>query len=365
MLYLGTDNALYVTWDDGAHWTSLQNNLPPAPVYWLTIQEKFSDLVVGTYGRGFWILDDITPLRAMNDQVRAADVHLFAPRPAYRFRSVQGIHSEGGSPITGANPPYGASIDYFVKTASASGAEIAIVGPRGETVRTLKGPAEAGLNRVWWNLRYDPQKTVHLRTVPASEPGAQLGPDGSRPLITWGRGEVQPTVAPGSYSVRLKIGTRTLPAQPVMVLKDPNSGWSEQDIAKQVALGLDLRSEINDAVDMINQIEWRRRQLEDAQGMYASEGKETERAAAKAAEDKLAAVEGQLFDLSLTGPIEDSFRHPMRLYGRIVNLAQNVLNGTDAPPTTQQIAVNVEFKQRLDDAKRQFKIALDTTPTIR
>ncbi len=68
MLYLGTDNALYVSWDDGAHWTSLQNNLPPAPVYWLTIQEKFNDLVVATYGRGFWILDDITPLRAMNDR---------------------------------------------------------------------------------------------------------------------------------------------------------------------------------------------------------------------------------------------------------------------------------------------------------
>jgi len=361
MLYLGTDNALYVSWDDGGHWTSLQNNLPPAPVYWLTIQEKFSDLVVATYGRGFWILDDVTPLRAMNDQVRAADAHLFTPRPAYRFRSVQGIHSEGGSPITGANPPYGASIDYFLKSASAAGAEITVVGPKGEAVRTFKGPAQAGVNRAWWNLRYDPQKEARLRTVPADEPGAMLGPDGSRPLITWGRGQVEVSAAPGTYTVKVKVAGKEL-SEPLTVLKDPNSGWSEQDIAKQVALGLDLRNEINDAVDMINQIEWRRRQLQDLQGMYASEGKESERAAAKAAEDKLAAVEGQLFDLSLTGPIEDSFRHPMRLYGRIINLAQNVLNGTDAPPTTQQLAVNAEFKQRLEESRRRFRIAMDAAP---
>ncbi|MGE5243617.1 MAG: WD40/YVTN/BNR-like repeat-containing protein [Betaproteobacteria bacterium] len=361
MLYLGTDNALYVTWDDGAHWTSLQNNLPPAPVYWLTIQERFSDLVVATYGRGFWILDDVTPLRAMNDQIRNVDAHLFEPRPAYRFRSVQGIHVLGGSPIVGRNPPYGASIDYYLKTPAAGGAEITVIGPKGETIRTMKGSAEAGLNRAWWDLRYDPNKRAELRTAPPGEPWVSLGPDGSRPLVTWGRGVVQPTVAPGKYTVKVKVGTRELSA-PLTVLKDPHSGWSEQDIARQVALGLELRDEINGAVDMINQIEWRRRQLEDAQGMYASEGKEAERKAAKAAEEKLIGVEGRLFDLSLTGHIEDSFRHPMKLYGRIVNLAQNLLNGTDAPPTTQQVQVNEEFKKRLDDARRQYRIVLDTLP---
>ncbi len=228
-------------------------------------------------------------------------------------------------------------------------------------MRTLKGPAQAGMNRVWWNLRYDAQKEARLRTVPADEPGVTLGPEGWRALTTWGRGAVQPPAAPGKYTVKVKVAGKEL-SESLTVLKDPNSGWSEQDIAKQVALGLDLRAEINDAVDMINQIEWKRRQLQDAQGMYASEGKEPERAAAKAAEDKLTAVEGQLFDLSLTGPVEDSFRHPMRLYGRIANLAENVLNGTDAPPTTQQLEVNTEFKQRLEEYRRRFRIAMDTAP---
>jgi photosystem II stability/assembly factor-like uncharacterized protein len=359
MLYLGTDNALYVTWDDGGHWTSLQNNLPPAPVYWLTIQEHFNDLVVATYGRGFWIMDDVTPLRAMTEDIRNGGPHLFPPRAAYRFRSVQGIHSQGGAVITGRNPPYGASLNYYLKEASTEGAEITIVGPKGETIRSMKGPARAGINRAWWDLRYDPQHEVRLRTAPADAPWDTPGPEG-RPLVTWGRGSVQPAVAPGKYTVKVAVAGRSLSA-PLTVLKDPGSAWSDQDIARQVELGLELRTEVNDAIDMINQIEWRRRQLQDLQGMYASQGKETERKAAKAAEDKLAAVEGDLFDLSLTGQIEDSFRHPMRLYGRIVNLAQNVLNGTDAPPTTQQIEVNAEFKKRVDDARRRFKIAMDTT----
>ena len=69
LLYLGTENALYVSFNDGKNWIPLQNNLPHAPVHWLTIQEHFGDLVIGTYGRGFWILDDITPLRQITPEI--------------------------------------------------------------------------------------------------------------------------------------------------------------------------------------------------------------------------------------------------------------------------------------------------------
>ena len=86
MLYLGTDNALYVTWDDGEHWTHLRNDLPPAPIYWMQVQPTFNDLVIGTHGRGVYILDDVTPLRTW-DTAQSEDFHLFAPRPAYRFRA--------------------------------------------------------------------------------------------------------------------------------------------------------------------------------------------------------------------------------------------------------------------------------------
>ncbi len=85
MLYLGTDNALYVTWDDGEHWTHVRNDLPPAPIYWMQVQPTFNDLVIGTHGRGVYVLDDVTPLRTW-DAAQSEDFHLFATRPAYRFR---------------------------------------------------------------------------------------------------------------------------------------------------------------------------------------------------------------------------------------------------------------------------------------
>jgi photosystem II stability/assembly factor-like uncharacterized protein len=109
LLYLGTENALYVSFNDGGNWHPLQTNLPHAPVHWLTIQDHFNDLVVGTYGRGFWILDDVTPLQQLTSGVMELDVHLFAPRPAYRFHFVTSPMSQRADTAVGKNPPYGAS----------------------------------------------------------------------------------------------------------------------------------------------------------------------------------------------------------------------------------------------------------------
>jgi photosystem II stability/assembly factor-like uncharacterized protein len=101
MLYAGTDNAVYFTLDDGVNWHSLQLNLPHAPAAWLTVQPRFSDLVVGSHGRGFWILDDVTPLRALSTDVLESQAHLFAPRPAYRFRMIRSTSSDPNSAVRG------------------------------------------------------------------------------------------------------------------------------------------------------------------------------------------------------------------------------------------------------------------------
>ena len=119
MLYLGTENAIYVTFDAGDNWQPLQNDLPHAPVSGIVVQEHFNDLVISTYGRGFWILDDITPLRAMTPQVLAADAHLFTPRPAYRFRGITAPSTPYDDPTVGENPQYGAAINYYLKQARA------------------------------------------------------------------------------------------------------------------------------------------------------------------------------------------------------------------------------------------------------
>src|SRR5262249_1760023 len=175
MLYAGTENALYVSFDDGGHWEPLQSKLPHAPVYWLTVQPHFHDLVVGTYGRGFYILDDITPLEQLTDAVKASAVQLFEPRPAYRFRSVARPNLAPTGGIAGKNAPYGALINYWLKepakgaeeepeegdsankpgeTAKKNPVEITIRDSSGEKIRTLKGTNVAGINRVVWDLRH-------------------------------------------------------------------------------------------------------------------------------------------------------------------------------------------------------------------
>ena len=105
LLYLGTEGGLYVSFNDGGSWQPLQNNLPHAPVYWIVVQPHFSDLVVATYGRGFWILDDITPLRTLGAAVTAKDAHLFPPRLAYRLHTTEQPFAVSYDASAGFNPP--------------------------------------------------------------------------------------------------------------------------------------------------------------------------------------------------------------------------------------------------------------------
>jgi photosystem II stability/assembly factor-like uncharacterized protein len=116
LLYLGTENGLYISFDDGDHWQSFQNNLPHVPVYGITVQQHFNDLVLATYGRGFWILDDITPLRRMTPEVASSSAFLFPPRPAYRFRGLTPELAGSYDATDGFNPPYGADLNYYLKS---------------------------------------------------------------------------------------------------------------------------------------------------------------------------------------------------------------------------------------------------------
>ncbi|HEY6807991.1 MAG TPA: hypothetical protein VI160_04305, partial [Gemmatimonadales bacterium] len=170
LLYAGTENGLYVTFDDGARWLPLQTNLPHAPVSWITVQPHFHDLVVATYGRGFWIMDDITPLRMSPAELAARDHYLFAPRQAWRFRFKEGSFEAGDDPVAGTNPPYGASIDFWRKAApdsmSRDSQAVQILDPSGRVVRTLKVVPKAGVNRVWWDLRLESTMQARARTAP-------------------------------------------------------------------------------------------------------------------------------------------------------------------------------------------------------
>ncbi|MGB6482530.1 MAG: hypothetical protein WBE86_03480 [Candidatus Acidiferrales bacterium] len=360
MLYLGTDNSVYVSWDDGGHWTALRNNMPPAPVYWLTLQPHFNDLVVATYGRGLYILDDVTPLREFNG-AGDADVKLFNPRPAYRFRTFDNTReAETGSHVTGANPEYGADINFYLKSAPKNAEITVAVG--GKTIRTIKlKDLKPGLNRVWWDLTYDPATEVKLRTSPPGEPWVEIPKEGFRPLVNWIHFNGAPRVAPGKYTVKLTIDGKDS-SSPLTVLPDPNTLGSQQDIESEVSFLLKIRGEMSDVAGMINHIEWTRKQTEDVEKMFGGEDKYA--AVVKAAKDleqKEIAAEGKLMDVHLTGRTEDSFRAPMGLYGRLTNLGA-LLNGApgegssgaDLPPTDQALEVHAQLQREIADAHQAF-----------
>jgi hypothetical protein len=144
LLFLGTEGGLYVSFDDGTNWEPLQNNLPHAPVYWIAIQERFHDLVLATYGRGFWILDDITPLENLKANVLTSDAYLLPLRDAYRFRQTSQPSALRYDPTSGQNPPYGASINFLIKDAPVPGehAQLTITDQTGRLVRQINCTAE-------------------------------------------------------------------------------------------------------------------------------------------------------------------------------------------------------------------------------
>ncbi|PYO39731.1 MAG: glycosyl hydrolase, partial [Gemmatimonadetes bacterium] len=386
MLYAGTENGLYVTWDDGARWLPLQTNLPRAPVSWVTVQPHFQDLVVATYGRGVWILDDITPLQQLDLPAPAGQAVLFEPRPAYRFRSRQGVASAPNSAVEPDTLPYGADLTYYLSPTLADTtappdsarrarpAKLVILGAQGDTVRVLEGERKPGLNRVWWDLRVTAPTLPKLRTPPPGKPFVRVGPDGTRPLVTWDldlslRG---PLVPPGTYTVRLTVGDSGGPApttlsQSLTVLKDPNTAGTDADVQAQTRLALAIRGEQDSVARMINRLEWVRKQLQDLAGQLRGDsalagdsGAKRLAVLADSLDRRAVSVEGALFDVHLTGAREDAFRDPMQLYGRLAALQSDVAeSGVDFGPTTQQVQVHELFMQRLAQASTRFADLMD------
>ena len=331
LLYLGTEGGLYVSFDDGDNWQPLQANLPHAPVYWLTIQEHFNDLVIATYGRGFWILDDLTPMQQLTEQVRNSNAHLFPPHATYRFRPGTVPVTMSDDPTAGQNPPYGAAINYYLKSAPSGDVKIRIEDASGKTVRTINGTKTSGTNRVMWDLRGEPSTEIRLRTSPAYAADVRVGPEGWRAAPDGAR--VSVLLPPGNYTVKLSAAGSEL-SQPLIVKKDPNSTGTEADIQAQVAMIQDLRKDLETAADMVNQIEMIRSQIYNLSSLLQGDQNAGLRSAADELDKKLIAVEDNLIQRKFTGQGQDTVRFPPRLISKLGYLAGGL--SADFAPTTQQ-----------------------------
>jgi hypothetical protein len=346
-LYLGTENALYVSFDDGENWQPLQLNLPHVPVYGVTVQEHFNDLVLATYGRGFWILDDITALRQMTPDVTSAEAHLFRPRPAYRFRGITPPMAVAYDATDGQNPNYGADINYYLKSAPSGEIQVSILDASGKTVRSLKGTKNPGINRVWWDLRYLPSPEIVLRTPPMHASWLKVSERG-RPI----GGRMSLLALPGTYQVKLTVNGHDF-TQPLTVIKDPHSGGSEADIRIQFAFLQSVQENLQQAGAMIEQIENTRKQLESMNSGGEGGSDAQVKSGSEDLDRKLIAVEENLYQLRITGG-QDGMRWPTKLVEKLTHIASE-LQDADFAPTSQQIAVNQQLTHQIHQLQSQLK----------
>src|SRR5215472_12564218 len=395
LLFAGTGNGLYYSPDDGEHWTALDNGLPHAPVTWAVVQKNFHDVVISTYGRGLYILDDISAYEQLAKNRSDAIVQLLAPRSAYRF-------TRGGE----------AFIDFTLKTAPKGPLDIEILDSNQQVIRRLKVmKAHAGLNRAKWDLHHEPPRVVALRTNAPENPHIWLEPRfrdiDSRPVTHWGikPAEVGPMVAAGEYTIRLKVEGQSY-TQPIHVLRDPRTPASDADLDLSVKTQLRVRDDINRVSDVVNRIEWMRRQLEVVEAsLRPPKKKEPERrgvpedeeefpepplalepvldetAAKKKAEllktavdteKKLAAIEQQFVSPSLQNSDDKFFVEPYKTYLDLLWLnaelgtgGGDVAGGADWPPTETQLQLLQSYESEMTGPIADFdKFLKEDLPTL-
>ncbi len=345
LLYLGLENGLLVSLNDGESWQPLQSNMPHAPVYGITVQEHFNDLVVATYGRGFWILDDITPLQQLTPDIAARDVHLFTPRSAYRFRNAEPPMAVSYDPVVGQNPAYGAALNYYLK-AAADSVVIAITDAGGKGIRTITTKGQAGINRTMWDLRTSGSTQITMRTAPIFAPEFTVGAAG-RPSAS--ASPLSLLVPPGRYTVTLKARGQALTA-PLTVLKDPATTGTETEVVTQAAFAGEVRDDLNGVADMVNTLELVRAQLAT---LKAAAGDNAVKAATDSIDRKVVELEEPMVQLRISGRGQDLIRYPAMIAEKLVYLFGDV-GATDNAPTGPQRAVGAVLKDQAKAARSAF-----------
>ena len=366
LLFAGTETGIFFSLDDGQSWSRMGGRFPVTPVYDLKI--KGVDLVAGTHGRSFWILDDITPLRAL--AAGSSGTRLFAPSPAIRTKLHFGAHRSstpgvssaltfgigGGIRTTerpggikhrehldvGENPPNGAILYYWLDQPAAvriairdrEGAEIIRFASDDDGLPAARRPAgKAGLNRFVWDLKHPgPQAIAPESGLP--DAGALAESPDPRP---------GPTAVPGDYEAELSAGAETQTA-PLRILPDPRLSTTAKAYAEQFALLQALNaslSRLNEAVNRIRRLKRRLRGLSDA-----AEAQAELSARCAAASERLTAIEAVLVDINRASP-RDVLRHPAGLNDTLADLISAVAI-SDTAPTASAAAVSRETIERVD-----------------
>ncbi|RMH68242.1 MAG: glycosyl hydrolase [Bacteroidetes bacterium] len=340
LLYAGTESGMYVSFDDGASWQPFQLNLPVVPI--TDLDWKDDDLIVATQGRSFWVLNDLTLLHQLNEQVAASDWHLFQPRPAIRWA---GVGSSQPGP-RGDNPPDGVMLRYYFREAPDSSAvTLRILEPDGTVIDSFTPstdealPVEAGANQFVWDLRYPDAETF---------PG----------MILWAGNTRGPKAVPGTYLARLIVGTDSMTV-PFEIRKDPRSSSTLADLQAQFDFLIEVRNTFTQTTRAIEQIRDVRAQVQQILDRLP-DGPDADavREAGRTLLDRMQAVEEALYQTKNQSR-QDPLNFPIRLNNKIAALASTVAYG-DFRPTEQAYAVKADLTQQIEAELTRLQDILQT-----
>jgi len=363
MLFAGTGNAIYYSMNDGAHWTQM-NGIPAAPVSWIVVQKQAHDLVVSTYGRGIYIMEDLSPLeQGVTPETTTAAVQFVTPRPAYRQGGRGGRGGGGG----------GAEWTFVLKDAPKNPIQLEILDAKGEPVRKLpEMTGRAGWNRAAWDMRYDPPRMVALRTTPPEDPHIWEEPrfqgQDTRPITHWGvsTNEPGPLVGPGKFTLKMTVDGQTY-TQPIDIVRLPNAHGTDGDLQSSARLQLKVRDDISTVSDMTNQLEWMRRQLEDEnKEVKGQSGKEALLKAMDDINQKLQDVEYKLISRAEALSDDKYYVTQYQLYLNFIWLNAEIGGGGgdvagsgDYPPTETAYGLVHDLETQLTAVQAQYKTVMD------
>ncbi len=349
MLFAGTGHAFYYSLDDGKSWTHYNNGLPAAPVTWITVEKRSHDVVISTYGRGIYILPDVSLLEQTGQTMPPTSVtKLYTPDVGIRQAR------------TGT-----ATFDFSLASAPSGPLTFEIYDAGGQPIRKFPVVAHAGINRATWDLHYDPPEVVALRTTPVENPHVWEEPrfvgQTTRPVTHWGIEtaiRAAPIAAPGKYTVKISVDGQTL-SQPFEVIKDPAITSSDADLVASTRMQVKVRDDLNEAVDLTNRLEIARRQVEDQVKAHQADA-----AMVKALGDfdkKLLGVELQLITHSDMQSDDKYYPEQYKVYlnliwfnGVIGNGAGDVAGGAEYRPTDASVQVLAGIESDLAAAKVAF-----------
>lgn len=359
LLYAGTETGLYLSFDDGANWQSMQFNLPVVPITDLAIHKREQELVAATQGRSFWIFDDLPLIHQAMDAggfKATADTKLFKPKDAYRMPGGGGFNFPATATV-GRNPANGVLVYYSLKAKPTTDLVIEFLDLNGKSIRKFTGrlprpagapggpeqPASAGegegfggggparvttdvgLNRFVWDLRYD--DAVRF-------PG----------MILWAGETRGPRVAPGSYQVKVTVDGATM-TERFEVKPDPRLTTTPADYAKQLDLSLKIRDKLNQTHNAIIQIRDVKKQVEDLVKRVGGQSKPIADAGV-ALNKRLTEVEEALYQTKNQSS-QDPLNFPIRLNNKLAALG-GVVSRSETPPNDQSLAVYEELSAQID-----------------